>query len=97
MSDNKSLKTQMISELYDLILSLKTKEDCAILFEDLCTYKEVEQMAQRLRAAKLLISGCTYNKIIDAVVFKSTIWLFVFYLFYQFLGPFPLYFCLILN
>lgn len=71
MSDNKSLKTQMISELYDLILSLKTKEDCAILFEDLCTYKEVEQMAQRLRAAKLLISGCTYNKIIEETDISS--------------------------
>lgn len=71
MSDNKSLKTQMISELYDLILSLKTKEDCEVLFEDLCTYKEVEQMAQRLRAAKLLISGSTYNKIIEETDISS--------------------------
>ena len=31
----------------------------------------------------------TYNKITDAVVFKSTIWLLVFYLFYQFLGLSP--------
>ncbi len=71
MSDNKSLKTQMISELYDLILSLKTKEDCEVLFQDLCTYKEVEQMAQRLRAAKLLISGSTYNKIIEETDISS--------------------------
>ncbi|MDD6478784.1 MAG: YerC/YecD family TrpR-related protein [Oscillospiraceae bacterium] len=71
MSDNKSLKTQMISELYDLILSLETKKDCEALFEDLCTYKEVEQMAQRVRAAKLLISGSTYNKIIEETDISS--------------------------
>ena len=34
---------------------IETVEECKALFEDLCTYKEVEQMAQRLRAAKLLL------------------------------------------
>ena len=55
----------MISDLYDVLLSLESKEDCAILFEDLCTRKEVENMAQRLRAAKLLQQGDTYNTIIE--------------------------------
>lgn len=36
---------ERIDELYEIILRLKTKEDCAMLFADLCTYTEVEQMA----------------------------------------------------
>ncbi len=53
-----------ISELYRLILSLKTEDDCKMLFEDLCTVREIEKMAQRVKAAKLLIEGETYNRVI---------------------------------
>ena len=35
-----------------------------MLFEDLCTTKEVEKMAERLYAAKLLMEGKTYNQVI---------------------------------
>ena len=41
------------------------------LFLDLCTYKEVEQMATRLKCAKLLKSGYTYNKVIEEVDISS--------------------------
>jgi len=60
-----------ISELYDLILSLETKDDCKLLFEDLCTFKEVEQMAQRVKAAKLLLAGYTYNQIMEQTDISS--------------------------
>lgn len=60
-----------INELYDLILSLSSREDCKLLFEDLCTFKEVEQMSQRLKAAKLLLEGCTYNKIMEETDISS--------------------------
>ena len=53
-----------IDMLYDVLLSLETKEDCKMLLEDLCTFKEVEQMAQRVGAAKLLIEGNTYTQVI---------------------------------
>ena len=49
-----SINDEHLKEFYNLILSLKTEEDCKNLFEDLCTYKEVEQMAQRIISAKLL-------------------------------------------
>ena len=39
-------------------------EDCRNLFDDLCTYKELEQMVQRIEAAKLLLEGKTYEEII---------------------------------
>ena len=50
--------------LYELLLKLESKEECAALFEDLCTRKEVENMAERVFAAKLLMEGNTYNQVI---------------------------------
>ena len=52
-------------QLYTLILSLKSADDCADLFEDLCTTKELEQMAQRVKAADLLLQGKTYNQVME--------------------------------
>jgi TrpR-related protein YerC/YecD len=34
-----------------------------MLFDDLCTRKELENMAERLYAAKLLLDGNTYNQV----------------------------------
>lgn len=53
-----------IQALYELILRLETVEDCEALFEDLCTKKEIEKMAERIQAAKLLMEGKTYNQVI---------------------------------
>ena len=52
------------SELFSAILSLKTEEECKEFFEDLCTIKELDSMTQRVIAAKLLLDGQTYEKII---------------------------------
>ena len=60
-----------VKEFYNAILKLKTQEDCALFFEDLCTYKEIETMAQRLKAAKLLLEGATYEKIIAETEISS--------------------------
>lgn len=61
-----------INELYNTLIKLTTVEDCKTLLEDLCTYKEVEQMAQRVYAAKLFLEGCTYNEIIAQTDISST-------------------------
>lgn len=50
-------------ELYEVILKLKTIEDCEEFFSDLCTYKELDSMSQRLSAAKYLLNGATYEEI----------------------------------
>ena len=65
-AENKDIK-----ELYALILSLKTADDCADLFQDLCTTKELEQMAQRVKAAKLLLEGKTYNQVMEQCEISS--------------------------
>ena len=51
-------------ELYQLIAGIQNPEDIRALFDDLCTRKEVEKMAERLQAAKLLMEGNTYNQVI---------------------------------
>ncbi len=60
-----------IKELYLLISSLKSQADCANLFEDLCTAKEIEQMAQRVKAAKLLLEGKTYSQVMEQCEISS--------------------------
>lgn len=57
-------KQEKINELYELIARLQNPEDIAALFDDLCTAKEIEKMAERVYAAKLLLDGNTYNQVI---------------------------------
>lgn len=57
-------KKEKIESLFELILSLDNKEDCRAFFDDLCTRKELEKMAERVYAAKLLMEGNTYNQVI---------------------------------
>ena len=63
---------EYVRELYSALIKLKTEDDCRALLEDLCTYKEVEQMAQRAYAAKLLLEGKTYGEIIAETDISST-------------------------
>lgn len=60
-----------IDELCDVFLKLRTREDCKALLADLCTYKEIEQMAQRAYAAKLFLEGKTYSEIIAETEISS--------------------------
>ena len=57
-------REEKIQDLYQVILHLETAEDCQALFEDLCTNKEIEKMAERLYAARLLLQGMTYQQVI---------------------------------
>lgn len=56
-------KQERIEQLYQLIASIDDPADCRALFDDLCTVKEIENMAERCYAAKLLIEGNTYNQV----------------------------------
>ena len=54
----------LIKELYAELIKLETEEEAELFLEDLCTMKELESMSQRLRAAKMLLDGKTYNEIV---------------------------------
>ena len=56
-------KQDHIRQLFELICSIDNIDDCRALFDDLCTVKEVENMAERCFAAKLLLEGNTYSQV----------------------------------
>ena len=74
MIERKSRRNPMTDALFDAILSLEDRDECYQFFEDLCTVKEVADMAQRLETAKLLLAGKTYEQIVrSAEISTATI------------------------
>ena len=63
--------SEKLENLYQMILKLETVEECKALLEDLCTRKEVANMAERLYAAQLLMEGKTYNQVISETSISS--------------------------
>ena len=49
--------------LFRAVLSLETIEECYKFFEDVCTIKEIQEIAQRLEVARLLGEGRAYNDV----------------------------------
>ncbi len=58
--------TEETQVLFEALLRLKTPEECRMLLDDLCTVKEIRDMAQRLKVAALLREGTAYNRINEA-------------------------------
>ena len=54
------LDKERMSLLYRAVLSLKTEEECAAFFEDVCTVQETEAIAQRIEVACKLSRGKSY-------------------------------------
>ena len=71
MAEKNPRRNETIDALFDAILSLETREECYDFFEDLCTVKEISDMAQRLEAATLLLDGSTYDQIVNTVESSS--------------------------
>lgn len=63
MSYQSKFKNKEIDELFEAILSLENEEECYRFFEDICTIKELQSIAQRLHVAKLLREKKTYSDI----------------------------------
>jgi TrpR-related protein YerC/YecD len=61
----------LLGDLFEIIVRIENVKDCEYFFDDLCTKKEVEQMAQRVKAAKLLIEGKTYSQVISETEISS--------------------------
>lgn len=61
-----------LKQLLQAIVSIENFEECEQFFEDICTVQELEKMAQRLEAAKLLLKGNTYEQVIEKTAISST-------------------------
>ena len=57
------LHTKDVDALFEAILTLKDVDECYKFFEDACTIKEILEISQRLKAAKMLKSGANYLEV----------------------------------
>jgi len=62
---NKKIKTEAVDRLFEAILSLQSKEECYIFFEDLCTVNELLSLSQRYEVATMLSARKTYLEIAE--------------------------------
>ena len=60
-------RNESMDRLFQSFLNLQTIDECYAYFEDLCTIKEVKDMAQRLDTAILLSQGYSYQKIMENI------------------------------
>ena len=60
---NSRIKNDQVDGLFEAILLLEDMEECYRFFEDICTVKEIQSIAQRLEVVKLLTLNKTYNEI----------------------------------
>ena len=60
-------RSEAMDRLFQSFLKLETVEECYAYFEDLCTIKELNDMAQRLEVAILLSKGLSYQRITEQV------------------------------
>ena len=49
--------------LFRAILTLRTEAECRHFFDDICTVKEIQDLAQRLEVASMLVQGMNYQEI----------------------------------
>ncbi len=59
------------TRLFALLAQIDNVQDLENLFADLCTKKEIENMADRLYAAELLMAGNTYTQVMSSVNISS--------------------------
>ena len=57
------IKSKEVDGLFEAILLLENLEECYRCFEDICTVKELQAIAQRLQVVKLLVKNKTYHQI----------------------------------
>ena len=59
----KNFHSEAVDTLVKGLLKLETEEDCFAFLEDVCTIKELQDMAQRFDVALKLSDGFNYNQV----------------------------------
>ena len=62
---NRKIRTEAVDSLFEAILNLRTKEECYLFFEDLCTVNELLSLSQRFEVAAMLREHKTYLDIAE--------------------------------
>ncbi len=50
---------------FEAVLSLRDMEECRKFFQDACTPKEIQAIAQRFAVAEMLYNKCVYSDIVE--------------------------------
>jgi len=66
------LRTAEVEELLRAFLALDDSDEAFALLEDLCTVREIQDMAQRLQVARMLAHGEHYTDIQEATGASAT-------------------------
>lgn len=67
-----SFHDESTERLFRVISAISSPEECSAFFEDICTIKEIQDMAQRLDTAIMLDGGSSYQKIAEEVGVSTT-------------------------
>jgi TrpR-related protein YerC/YecD len=67
-----ALTGKRLARLYEALLSLKNKEECAAFLRDLCTESELEAFGERLAIAERLAKDESYLSIAGTVGASTT-------------------------
>ena len=59
----KNFHSESVDTLVKGLLKLETEEECYAFLEDVCTIKELQDMAQRFDVALKLSDGFNYNQV----------------------------------
>ena len=57
------IRQKSVEQLFRAILSLENLEECYAFFEDVCTVKEILEIAQRFDVASQLHAGFNYGEV----------------------------------
>ncbi|MDZ4064612.1 MAG: YerC/YecD family TrpR-related protein [Coriobacteriia bacterium] len=71
MADDR-LRTAEVEELCRALLALRDSDETYALLQDLCTIREIHDMAQRLHVAKMLAAGEHYASIQEVTGASAT-------------------------
>ena len=62
---SKKVRTEAVDALFEAIMCLKSKEECYLFFEDVCTVNELLSLSQRYEVARMLQEKRTYLEIAE--------------------------------
>ncbi|MFC5280432.1 YerC/YecD family TrpR-related protein [Arcanobacterium canis] len=60
-----------IAQLTNALSHLESADAVRAFLEDLCTIREIQDMAQRLEAARMLDGGASYQEVSDTLAISS--------------------------
>lgn len=68
----KTVNTNSAKELYEIVLSLKTEDECKRFLRDLLTEPEIREFSNRWQVVKMLDKKIPYEKITKETGMSST-------------------------